>query len=127
MSQQFPFNSNDSQSVPAAPCNMAATWKPIIHAALRGSTTMTNEQFVRKSRREYPGRLRYLRKRLKLSEAQAAEDHDITLRTYRRWEAGHRPHDTALPGIEFCKKHGLALDYYFMGKLPMKYPWHRSA
>jgi len=81
-------------------------------------------KYEREFRREYPVRLRFLRRRLRLSEAQAAADHGVTLHTYRRWEAGVPSTPSAKPGMQFCKKHGLAFDYYFAGKLPMRFAWH---
>jgi len=132
MSQLFPFNSNDFQNLTATPRDTLATWKPIFAARARrtsGAHLATGvkmsrslssiEKIIQRFYREYPGRLRRLRQKLNLSEAQAAKDHGVTLHTYRRWEAGFRPSGSAKPMLKFCKKHGLSLDYYEREWLPM--------
>jgi hypothetical protein len=58
--------------------------------------------------RELPKRLRTLRDELGLSELQAAQDHGVTLKTYRRCPITK----SAGPMLSFCDKHKMRLDYY---------------
>jgi DNA-binding transcriptional regulator YiaG len=51
-------------------------------------------------------RLSAVRLALKLSEQEAAQAMRITVKTYRKWEAGRRMHGGTAHIISFCKEGG---------------------
>jgi DNA-binding XRE family transcriptional regulator len=77
-------------------------------AAERGANCMTASKFDR----DLPKRLRSLRNELGLSELQAAQDHGVTLRTYRGWESGRPMTPSAGPMLKFCDSNKISPDYY---------------
>src|SRR5690242_20697757 len=60
-------------------------------------------------------RMRVTRLALGLSEQQAADGYGITLRTYRRWEKGHRQTQCAAPLCKFCLKYDVSMDWLICG------------
>jgi transcriptional regulator with XRE-family HTH domain len=50
---------------------------------------------------------------LGLSEASAAAAHGVTLRTYRKWEAGGHHHGGHQKLLAFCKKYHVSLDWIY--------------
>lgn len=75
------------------------------------SSDSTNPSYDRKAAGE---RLRITRIALDLTEAQAATGFGVTVRTYRRYEAGRMPR-YADPIIAFCSKHDISVDWLIVG------------
>lgn len=67
--------------------------------------------------REFGARLRQVRERLGLSEEAAAADLRVSLPTYRRWEAGERARPRTVHVADFCTKHNISMDWFFVGDL----------
>lgn len=63
----------------------------------------------------YAQRLRLTRLVLGLSEVQAADDHGVSLATYRKWEAGGVQRQSC-PGLEFARIHSISLDWLVAGE-----------
>jgi transcriptional regulator with XRE-family HTH domain len=63
-------------------------------------------------------RLRQAREALDLTEQQAADAFGVTLKTYRKYEAGGRPRSSA-PLVRFADKYNVSPDWIFMGEQPM--------
>jgi transcriptional regulator with XRE-family HTH domain len=63
--------------------------------------------------RAHGHRLRVIRAALGLTEREAAAAHGVTLRTYRRWEAGARPRHV---GVAFAERYDVSLDWLVLGK-----------
>lgn len=59
-------------------------------------------------------RLRLTRSALGITEHQAAEAFDVSLRTYRRYEAGRRQRSAA-PAVNFARRYHVSLDWIFDG------------
>jgi transcriptional regulator with XRE-family HTH domain len=59
-------------------------------------------------------RLRTVRFLFKLTEAEAAAAADVTVRTWRGWEAGKR-HKSMEPILRFAKIYNVSLDWLFVG------------
>jgi transcriptional regulator with XRE-family HTH domain len=66
--------------------------------------------------RGYGNRLHIVRLALGITDAEAATAYGVTLRTYRRWEAGARQSNTAKPMLSFAKRYGVSLDWLMVGK-----------
>ncbi len=66
--------------------------------------------------REYGHRLRIVRLTLGLTEAEAATAHGITLRTYRRWEAG-KPQggNSTMAMTRFAKTYNISFEWLIAG------------
>ncbi len=71
--------------------------------------------FKRRMDRAYARRLRIARLALNISEAEAAAAHGITLRTYRRWEAGLPQGASTWPVLKFAKAYDISLDWLIGG------------
>jgi len=78
---------------------------------------LTDREFYR----AYGLRLRKLRDKLNLTEAEAASVHGVQLRTYRRWEAGGTPRTRAsVRGTDrVAQKYGISFDWLLAGNGPM--------
>ncbi|MFY9840001.1 MAG: helix-turn-helix transcriptional regulator [Xanthobacteraceae bacterium] len=63
-------------------------------------------------------RLRQARVGLGITEQQAADVFGVTLRTYRKYEAGGRQR-SAKPVVRFADKYNVSPDWIFMGQQPM--------
>lgn len=63
----------------------------------------------------YGRRLRLARLTLGISEAGAAAAHRVTLRTYRRWEAGARQSGRPEPMVSFAERYGVSIDWLVFG------------
>ena len=59
-------------------------------------------------------RLRVARLVLGITEVEAASAHEVTLRTYRRWEAGGR--QRGLSFLPFATKHDVSIDWMLFGE-----------
>jgi len=59
-------------------------------------------------------RLRVMRGALGLTEQQAAKGFGVSLRTYRRYEAGQRQR-SAVPAVNFARRYNVSLDWLFDG------------
>ena len=68
-------------------------------------------------------RLQYARRRLGITEAEAAAVYGITLRTYRRLEAGGPCRDHHKGFVNFAHTYGLSFDWLFgvCGALPPRF------
>jgi transcriptional regulator with XRE-family HTH domain len=66
--------------------------------------------------RETGLRLRITRLTLCLSEAEAAAGYGVTLRTYRKWEAGRRQTNSPVPFCKFGEAFDVSLDWIVFGK-----------
>jgi transcriptional regulator with XRE-family HTH domain len=62
--------------------------------------------------RDFGARLRLVREALGLTEQQAADGAGVTVRTYRRWEAGHKGKSSG-PVFKFGEKFRVNLDWLF--------------
>jgi transcriptional regulator with XRE-family HTH domain len=69
---------------------------------------MSNDSFYR----DFSLRLRQVREALGLTEQQAAAGAGVTVRTYRRWEAGQIGR-SAVPVFKFGRKFRVNLDWLF--------------
>lgn len=66
--------------------------------------------------RAHGERLQVARRNLGIPEEDAAAAFDVTIRTYRKWEAGSvRPHQTRhVPGaVNFARTYGISLNWLF--------------
>ena len=63
----------------------------------------------------YAHRLRVTRIALNITEAEAAEAHGVRLATYRKWEAGGRPHSIG-PMLRFMEKFDVSADWLVAGE-----------
>lgn len=60
-------------------------------------------------------RLRVTRLTLGITELEAAAAHGVTLRTYRKWEAGH-PQRGMKYSLAFAEKYNVSLDWLWAGE-----------
>jgi transcriptional regulator with XRE-family HTH domain len=63
----------------------------------------------------YAHRLRVIRIVLGLSEKDAAVAHGVTLRTYRKWEAGAEQRSPT-PMLNFASRHNVSIDWLVIGE-----------
>jgi transcriptional regulator with XRE-family HTH domain len=63
---------------------------------------------------DYAHRLRVLRQTLDISEMDAAVAHGVTVRTYRKWEAGN-PQRASDRFLRFADKYDVSLDWLCHG------------
>lgn len=69
--------------------------------------------------REFGHRLSRIRAARKIPEAEVAALIGITLPTYRRWEAGGKPHTPHYQGlVKFARRHRVKLKYLFCATGP---------
>ena len=61
-------------------------------------------------------RLRVTRLALGITEQEAAAAHGVTLRTYRRWEAGARQTNNPRYLLNFAEKYDVSLDWLLIGE-----------
>jgi transcriptional regulator with XRE-family HTH domain len=73
-----------------------------------------DERERRQFDKEYGLRLRITRAALGITEEQAADAFGITLKTYRRHEAGERVRGT-IPILMFSERYNVSLDWLLMG------------
>ena len=68
---------------------------------------------------EFGRRLARIRATRKIPDTEAAAIIGVTLPTYRRWEAGGKPHTPHHQGfVSFARKHGVTLKYLVSGTGP---------
>ena len=75
------------------------------------------EHAVRKNTfyRDMGRRLKITRLALNLSEVETAAANGVTLRTYRKWEAGGHRHDGHAKLVAFCYKYKVSYDWLLFG------------
>ena len=69
----------------------------------------------RRQFKQWGKRLQITRAALNLTEQQAADGHGITLKTYRRWEAGEIGRCCTGPTLRFAQRYNLSLDWLIEG------------
>jgi DNA-binding XRE family transcriptional regulator len=92
------------------------TRKPRLHKRLFHS----RQRYHYEWHQRFGRRLKYVRARLGVSEAQAAELFGVTLKTYRRYERGLTHRDNTEGTIAFALTYGLSMDWFLgcPGALP---------
>jgi DNA-binding XRE family transcriptional regulator len=87
---------------------------PVHHTQLGEMPMTTHTHTSRRAAfyRDFGLRLRLVREALGLTEQQATDGAGVTVRTYRRWEAGHKGKSSG-PVFKFGEKFRVNLDWLF--------------
>jgi transcriptional regulator with XRE-family HTH domain len=80
-------------------------------------TTTRSRRAMKRAKSTYRGigaRMRLIRATLNISEEEAAVAHGVTVKTYRRYEAGAEQRGSD-GWLKYCRRFDISLDYYLSG------------